>query len=188
MGYNKYALIPNLGVIYYIFVILAGLTLIAYMIDRLVIKSTAAGEGRLPLTKFGANFLLRFFMAVYLEVCISTMIQFQGMQWTGGLQFFISCASAVVFAVLSLGVIAWVLSLMWQAPSEAEAVEAVKGETDAVEIDMNETEQRIRGYKTLYLGLNIRHERRSLYHPLMFFVRRLIFAALIVFLNPYPNI
>lgn len=110
------------------------------------------------------------------------------MQWTGGLQFFISCASAVVFAVLSLGVIAWVLSLMWQAPSEAEAVEAIKGETDAVEIDMNETEQRIRGYKTLYLGLNIRHERRSLYHPLMFFVRRLIFAALIVFLNPYPNI
>jgi hypothetical protein len=57
-----------------------------------------------------------------------------------------------------------------------------------MEIDVTETEQRIRGYKTLYLGLNLRHERRALYYPLMFFVRRLIFAILLVYLNNYPNI
>jgi hypothetical protein len=48
--------------------------------------------------------------------------------------------------------------------------------------------QKVKGYKTLYLGLNLLHERRALYYPLMFFVRRIIFAALLVFLNRYPNI
>jgi len=48
--------------------------------------------------------------------------------------------------------------------------------------------QKVKGYKTLYLGLNLLHERRALYFPLMFFVRRIIFAALLVFLNRYPNI
>jgi len=48
--------------------------------------------------------------------------------------------------------------------------------------------QKVKGYKTLYLGLNLLHERRALYYPLMFFIRRIIFAALLVFLNRYPNI
>jgi hypothetical protein len=48
--------------------------------------------------------------------------------------------------------------------------------------------QKVKGYKTLYLGLNLLHERRALYYPLTFFVRRIIFAALLVFLNRYPNI
>jgi hypothetical protein len=64
----------------------------------------------------------------------------------------------------------------------------LKDESDSIEIAVSEREQRIRGYKTLYLGLNLRHERKSLYYPLMFFARRLIFAGLLVFLNRYPNI
>lgn len=188
MSYEKYALIPNLGVIYYLFWILAGLTAVGYLIDTVLRKSRSVDGGSNPLTKFGTNFLLRFFMAAYLEVCITTMIQFQSMQTTGGLQFFVSSLSAVLFAALSIGVIFFVLFLMAKAPSERHAMEQLKDDSDAIDIDVPETEQRIRGYKTLYLGLNLRHERRALYYPLLFFVRRLVFAGLIVFLNPYPNI
>lgn len=96
--------------------------------------------------------------------------------------------SAVFFAILCIAPIFFVVFLMAQAPTEEQVKQQLKDESESVEIDVSETEQRIRGYKTLYLGLNLRWERRALYFPLLFFVRRLIFAALLVFLNPYPNI
>jgi hypothetical protein len=161
---------------------------IAYLVDTVFKKSRNVDGGNNPLSKFGTNFLLRFFMAVYLEVCITTLIQFQQMQWTGGFQFFISCTSAIIFAGLTIGIIAFTIYLMIKAPSERQAMEQLKDESDSIEIDVTETERRIRGYKTLYLGLNLRHERRALTFPLMFFVRRLIFAILLVYLNKYPNI
>jgi len=188
MSYEKYSLIPNLGVIYYLFWILAGLTALGYLIDTVLKKARSVDGGSHPMTKFGTNFLLRFFMAAYLEVCITTMIQFQNLQAAGGLQYFISALSAVFFAGISIGIIFFVLFLMARSPSEKQAMEQLGDESDSIEIDVSETEQRIRGYKTLYLGLNLRHERRALYYPLLFFVRRIIFAALLVFLNPYPNI
>ena len=110
------------------------------------------------------------------------------MLYTGGFQYFLSCASAVFFAILSVGVIVFTMILMIKAPSERQAMEQLKDESDSIEIDVSETEQRIRGYKTLYLGLNLRHERRALFYPLLFFIRRFIFAAILVLLNKYPNI
>jgi hypothetical protein len=64
----------------------------------------------------------------------------------------------------------------------------LKEESGAIDVDVNKRKQRIEGYKTLYLGLNLRHERKALYYPLMFFTRRLIFAALLILLSRYPNI
>lgn len=187
MSYERFSMIPNLGVIYYLFWILTGLTVIGYLIDLAFKKTRKVDGGSMPLSKFGTNFLLRFFMAVYLEICICGMIQFQNMQYTG-FAYSISSLSAIFFAILSNGAIAFVIFLMIKAPSERQAMEQLRDESDSIEIDVSETEQRIRGYKTLYLGLNLRHERRALYYPLMFFVRRLIFAALLVGLNRYPNI
>jgi hypothetical protein len=79
MSYEKYSLIPNLGVIYYLFWVFVGLTVIAYFIDLIFKRSRNVDSGNNPMSKFGTNFLLRFFMAVYLEVCITVMIQFQNM-------------------------------------------------------------------------------------------------------------
>jgi hypothetical protein len=121
MSYKMYSLIPNLGVIYYMFWIIVALCVIGYLIDSVFKKSRNVEGGNLPLTKFGTNFLLRFFMAVYLEICITTMIQFQRMQFNG-FQFFVSSVSAALFAVLSLGIIAWTIYLMIVAPSEKQAM------------------------------------------------------------------
>jgi hypothetical protein len=112
MGYQRYALIPNLGVIYYIFVIIIGLTLIGFLIDTIFFKSKNVDRGsNSPLTKFFTNFLLRFFMAAYLEVCIACFIQFQNIQVTGYM-FLLSSISAVLFMVFNVGIIAFTIFKM----------------------------------------------------------------------------
>lgn len=83
MGYERYGLIPNLGVVYYIFVIITALTVIGFLIDTIFFKSKNVDGGSNPLTKFFTNLLLRFFMATYLEVCIACFIQFQNIQVSG---------------------------------------------------------------------------------------------------------
>jgi dolichyl-phosphate-mannose--protein O-mannosyl transferase len=81
MSYFHWSLIPNLGVIYYLFLIITGLTVIGYVIDTIFRKFRNVEDGNSgPLTKCGINFLLRFYMAVYLEICIACFIQFQNIQ------------------------------------------------------------------------------------------------------------
>jgi hypothetical protein len=108
MGYTRYGLIPNLGVIYYIFVVIIGLTIVGFLIDTIFFKSKNVDGGSNPLTKFFTNFLLRFFMAAYLEVCIACFIQFQNIQ-VNGVQFLVSSISAVIFMVFNVGIIAFTI-------------------------------------------------------------------------------
>jgi hypothetical protein len=108
MGYERYAVIPNLGVIYFIFVILVGFTLIGFLIDTIFFKSKNVDGGSNPLTKFFTNVLLRFFMAAYLEVCIVCFIQFQNIQ-VNGLYFLLSSVSAVIFMIFNVGIIFFTL-------------------------------------------------------------------------------
>jgi hypothetical protein len=112
MSYQKYSLIPNLGIIYYLFWIIVGLTIFGYLIDTIFRKFRNVEGGNNPLTKFGVNFLLRFYMAAYLEVSISCMIQFQNIQ-LHGFKYVISSLSAVLFMAMSVGIIVFVLFLIW---------------------------------------------------------------------------
>jgi hypothetical protein len=112
MSYQKYSLIPNLGIIYYMFWIFVGLTIFGCLIDTIFRKFRNVDGATNPLTKFGVNFLLRFFMAAYLEVCISCMIQFQNIQ-LHGFKYVMSSLSAVLFMAMSVGIILFVLFLIW---------------------------------------------------------------------------
>jgi hypothetical protein len=56
------------------------------------------------------------------------------------MQFLVSCVSAIIFAILSVGIILYTLILMVKAPSERTAMEQLKDDSDSVEIDVSETE------------------------------------------------
>lgn len=54
-------------------------------------------------------------------------------------------------------------------------------------IEIEESLRKPQRYKTLYYGLKVNHPRNvAVIHPLMFFLRRIILACIIVFLDEIP--
>jgi len=162
-------MIPNMGLIWIAFLILCAATVLAGVKDLLtLLKYDFKAPFLRRQTKwysFMSNVWTRFMLEVFLEMTICILINFTAMGGSASFQRSSSACSVILFIVLGLFLL-FVLSLL-----------AYKWYTTDPGVPEGEPAS---SHKTLFLGLNTKHQARSLMYPVWFLTRRLIFSICVV--------
>ena len=168
-GYESKYMIPNLGLIWITFLVLCAATVLAGVKDLVTILwcdvKTPLLRRQTKWCSFMSNVWTRFMLEVFLEMTICILINFTAMGGSASFQRSSSACSVMLFIVLGLFLL-FVLSLLlykWHTTDPG----VPEGEPASF-------------HKTLFLGLNTKHQARSLMYPVWFLTRRLIFSICVV--------
>jgi len=114
------------------------------------------------MCNFGARFLIQFF----LEICICAFINVARLSDESTWSSRISITAVSIVCLFTL----FVISRIWIGAPEWNKLETI-------------TNPR---YKTIYLGLYMKYTTVATMYPIMFLLRRIIYAVVALFMSEYP--